>query len=99
MEKAKSERDSTNEALLQRLFPNVKVSKSQPGKHEAWLETFAKSLQDQIKAKEEPKKEVAKVDTEEISKLEKQVEQYKTVLAQTVSFYELFTGYEYNICL
>ena len=87
MEKAKNERDSSNEALLQRLFPNVKVSKSQPGKHEAWLETFAKSLQDQIKVKEAPKNEVTpKVDTEEISKLEKQVEQYKSVLAQTVSY-------------
>ena len=90
IEKAKTDFESSHRALLQRLFPDVKVDSSKKQD----LNSFTESLAQKLKAEAKSALEKAKQESnqksssdEEVKKLEKQVDQYKTVLAQTVSIY------------
>lgn len=88
VERAKIDFESSHKALLQRLFPKIKVEDAKD------LTTFTEGLAKKLHAEvtpvlertvKEKVQEAADANIEEVKKLEKQVEQYKTVLAQTVS--------------
>ena len=91
IEKAKTDFESSHKALLQRLFPDVKVDSSKKQDLNSFTESLAEKLKVNAKsavekaAKESSQKASSAASDEEVKKLEKQVDQYKTVLAQTVS--------------
>lgn len=70
--------ETSHRALLQRLFPEVQVKADSKADLSTWTEAFAKSLKS-----EKAKVEKADNNDDAVKKLEKQVEQYKTVLTQT----------------
>lgn len=89
IEKAKTDFESSHRALLQRLFPDVKVDASKKQDLNSFTEGLAQKLKSEAKsalekAAQESSQKSSSSD-EEVKKLEKQVDQYKTVLAQTVS--------------
>lgn len=84
MQKVKVEQEETTKALLQRIFPEVKVSEKT---HEQWLKTFEYKVCTVLSELKQ------KSSTRENSDLEKQnknlqgmVSRYQRVIKETVSF-------------
>ena len=80
--KTKRDSEAAQQALLLRLFPEVKVTKGQA--HETWIESFANEVKSTLTTKVTEVRNGGS-NNEEVEALEKQVANYKTVLAQTVS--------------
>ena len=90
LEAALGDAEVSQKDFLQRLFPSVKATEGE--KHCDWLEDFAskanKWIEEQATAAATASKAAIATSEEEdkLQKLEGQVEHYKVVLAETVSY-------------
>ena len=82
--KTKRDSDLAEVALLERLFPDIDPVDSSD--HQRWLEDFAGKVRTRLDAAEARVAELEDKEDmgEEVRDLEKQVQHYKNVLAQTV---------------
>ena len=96
LEAAILDSEASQKDFLQRLFPNVTASQAKE-KHSDWLESFAVEVnkwKDDTASKasalatEAANKASDSASEDKLQKLEGQVEHYKAVLAETVSWYD-----------
>jgi hypothetical protein len=84
---ARNKSESSQKALMKRLFPDVNASAVGDKNHEKWVEHFVDEVKKCVVAAEQPIASSASDEDkhrEDMEQLEKQVNHYKEVLAETV---------------